>query len=118
MARTPKNTGDGPEGDPSQSEPTWIGTERAKEISRNRGGGDGDGTGLESRVSRLEAFVEITHADVREIRSDLKAIISTMGNLPKKSDLDAWKWQWLAASVAIFAIVITSILGGLSFLTK
>lgn len=46
----------------------------------------------------------------------MKGIISTLGLMPKKADLDTWKWQWLAASVAIFAVVVGSIIGGLSIL--
>ena len=109
-------SGDGPESDPSQPEPTWIGTKRAQEIAPKGGDGGSGGMGLESRVARLEAFVETSQADLREMRGDMKAMIATLGLMPKKSDLDSWKWQWLAASVAIFAVVVGSIIGGLSIL--
>jgi hypothetical protein len=91
---------------------------RPKEPELPLKGGDGGGTygGMEGRVSKLEAYVDETRQDMREIRGDLKAIIGKLGNVATKSDLDTWKWQWLLASVAIFAVVIGSILGGLAWL--
>jgi hypothetical protein len=87
-------------------------------------GSGASGDDMDSRVSRLEAYMEATRDDLREIRSDmreirvdLKAVIAKLGAMPTKSDLDNWKWQWLLASVAIFAVIIGSIIGGLSWLT-
>lgn len=82
-------------------------------------GGDGGGTSggdMESRVAKLEAYVEVARDDLREIRGDMKAVIAKLGTIPTKSDLDSWKWQWLLASVAIFAVIIGSIIGGLAWL--
>ncbi len=81
-------------------------------------GGNGGGTygGMDGRVSKLEAYVDETRQDMREIRGDLKAIIGKLGSIATKADLDTWKWQWLLGSVALFAIVIGAILGGLAWL--
>ncbi len=72
---------------------------------------------MENRVSKLEAYVETSRDDLREIRTDTKAVIAKLGTIPTKSDLDTWKWQWLAASVAIFAVTIGAIIGGLAWLS-
>lgn len=113
----PPTSDDGPESDPSIADPPYIGTERAAERAKRSGGGGGSGSGsIDERVSKLEVYVDVSREDLREIRSDLKAIIGKFGTIPTKSDLDTWKWQWLLASVAIFAVIIGSIIGGLSWL--
>lgn len=61
---------------------------------------------MEGRVGRL----------MREIRADLKAIIGRLGSMPTKADLEAWKWQLVLASVALYAVVVGSIVGGLAWL--
>lgn len=116
---SPPNNVDGPEADPSMADPAYIGTDLAAERARSRrGGGDGGGGEFsDGRISKLEAYVEMTREDLKEIRGDMKAIIAKLGTFPTKSDLDTWKWQWLLASVAIFAIVIGSIISGLAWLT-
>jgi hypothetical protein len=115
MARPPKD--EGPEADPAVADPPYIGTKLAAERAKRQGGGGGDGDAtMEGRVSKLEAYMEVSREDLREIRTDLKAIIAKFGTIPTKSDLDTWKWQWLLASVAIFAVIIGSIIGGLAWL--
>jgi hypothetical protein len=81
-------------------------------------GGDGGGTSgpMEGRVSRLEAFMEESRADSREIRSDLKAIIGSLGKMPTRSDLDTWRWQWMAIGLAIVALTVGGITGGLALI--
>lgn len=83
-------------------------------------GGDGEGPfdPMESRVAKLEAYMEITRSDTREIRGDLLAIIGKLGTLSTKADVIAWKWQWIAGSVALFAIIVGSIIGGLGWLAE
>jgi hypothetical protein len=83
-------------------------------LKGGRGGGTYDG--MEGRVSKLEAYMDETRGDMREIRSDLKAIIGKIGTLATKADVTTWKWQWIAASVALFAIILGSIIGGLGWL--
>ena len=82
------------------------------------GGGGTYGGDMESRISKVEAYVEVAREDLREIRGDMKAVIAKLGTIPTKSDLDTWKWQWLLASVAIFAVIIGSIIGGLAWLDR
>lgn len=82
------------------------------------GGGDGTSGDMDGRVSKLEAHVDHIRDDMRDVKADLKAIIGTLGKMPTKSDLDTWKWQWLAASVAIFAVVVGTIVGALGWLAS
>jgi hypothetical protein len=77
------------------------------------GGGGGTYEPMEGRVSKLEAYMTESRADSREIRNDLKAIIATMAT---RRDVTTWKWQWVAVSVALFAVIVGSIIGGLGFL--
>jgi hypothetical protein len=102
------------------ADPVYIGTPdaelRARRPSGSGGGGSDEFGGLDSRVARLEAFNEVSRDDLREIKSDLKAIISKLGTFPTKLDLESWKWQWMLASVAIFALAVSSIIGGLAWL--
>jgi hypothetical protein len=82
-------------------------------------GGGGGGTyegDMESRVAKLEAFNEVFRDDLREIRGDLKAIIGKLGSLPTKADLTGWRWQWIAASFVVFAIIVTGLIGGLAWI--
>lgn len=82
-----------------------------------KGGGGGDTFDpMQERVAKLEAYMEVSRDDLREIRGDLKAILAKFGTIPTKQDLATWKWQWLAISVAVFAVVIGSILAGLAWL--
>jgi hypothetical protein len=80
-------------------------------------GGDGEGpyNPMEGRVTKLEAFSEVTRDDLREIRGDLKAIIGKLGTLPTKSDLGTWRWQWMGASFVIFALIVTALVSGLAW---
>src|SRR4051794_2150116 len=83
----------------------------------NRGGsGSGEPPELVgARVAKLEAYMDVTRGDLREIRTDLKAIIGKLGTLPTKGDLSGWRWQWIAASFVIFALIVTSLVGGLAW---
>ena len=71
---------------------------------------------MEGRVGRLEALTGESRQDMREIRADLKAIIGRLGSMPTKADLETWKWQLVLASVALYAVVVGSIVGGLAWL--
>jgi hypothetical protein len=69
---------------------------------------------MESRVSRLEVLVDVTRDDLREIKGDLKTVIDRLNSLPTKADLNTWRWQWVATAVAIIALTVGGITGGLS----
>jgi hypothetical protein len=71
---------------------------------------------MEGRVSSLEAHMEHAREDMVEIKSDLRAIREMLSNLATKNDLWAWKWQWTALAFATMAIIIGSIVGGLSWI--
>ena len=71
---------------------------------------------MAGRVGTLEALASESRQDMREIRADLKAIIGRLGSMPTKADLEAWKWQLVLASVALYAVVVGSIVGGLAWL--
>ena len=82
------------------------------------GGGDGTSGGMESRVSRLEVLVDVTRDDLRDIKGDLRTVIDRLNDLPTKSDLNTWRWQWVATAVAIIALTVGGITGGLSLIAN
>lgn len=82
--------------------------------------GDGGGTfsGMEERVAKLETHFEYVRKDLDEIKADQKTIIAALTALPTKKDLDSWRWQWLATGVAILALTVGGITGGLALIAK
>lgn len=81
-------------------------------------GGDGGSTfdGMESRVSRLEVLVDVTREDLRDIKGDLKTVLDRLNQMPTRSDLNTWRWQWIATAIAIIALTVGGITGGLSLI--
>ncbi|MDT9012672.1 hypothetical protein RQP55_04410 [Novosphingobium sp. APW14] len=73
---------------------------------------------MESRISRLEVLVDVTREDLRDIKGDLKAVLDRLNQMPSKSDLDTWRWQWVATAVAIIALTVGGITGGLSLIAS
>lgn len=71
---------------------------------------------MEGRIGTLEALAGQSRQDMIEIRQDYKAIMARLASMPTRTDLDTWKWQWLLASLALYALVLGTILGGLSWL--
>jgi len=87
------------------------------------GNGSGTSDGMEGRVSRLEAHMEHVREDVGEIKQSLSSIAAKLdsmsdkiGHLPTKTDLSSWKLQWGALGLAVMAIVIGGIIGGLAWI--
>jgi hypothetical protein len=82
----------------------------------NGGGGGGTYRPMEERVAKLEAYVEVTRDDLKDIKVDLKTLVNTVSNLPTKQDLNAWRWQWIATAIAIIALTVGGITGGLALI--
>lgn len=80
------------------------------------GGGDGTYDGMDSRVARLEVLVDVAREDLRDIKGDLRTVLTRLNDMPLKADLATWRWQWLGTGVALFAIIVGTILGGLAWL--
>lgn len=77
---------------------------------------DGTLPPMESRVTRLETHMEYVRRDLDGISGKLDKLIERTAELPTKADLWAWKWQWSAIGLAIVAIVIGGIIGGLAWI--
>ncbi len=88
------------------------------ELPLKGGGGGSTSDGMESRISRLEVLVDVTREDLRDIKGDLKAVLDRLNQMPSKSDLDTWRWQWVATAVAIIALTVGGITGGLSLIAS
>jgi hypothetical protein len=82
--------------------------EVSKDESLKSGNGGGTFGGMEGRLLALEAHVTHIQSDLGEIKESLKVLPT----LPTRHDLDTWRWQWIAAGIAIVA----SIIGGLGWL--
>jgi len=67
---------------------------------------------MESRVSALETHMVYIRKDLDEIKESLKVLPT----LATKADIAHWKIQWTALLVAVFAILVSSIIGGLGWL--
>lgn len=79
------------------------------------GGGGGTSDGME-RVAKLEAHMEHVLSDMAEVKHVLGTISGQLSELPTRSDLRAWKWQWTAIGFATIAVVIGGIIGGLAWI--
>lgn len=102
---------------------TQKGQLEEENISLKGRGPGGTSGGMDGRVSRLEAHMEHVREDVSEIKQSLAGIAGKldglaekMGALPTKSDVTAWKIQWTALSLAVVAITVGGIIGGLAWI--
>jgi hypothetical protein len=93
-----------------------AGPQQEPELPLKGGGGGGTSGGMEGRVSRLEAYMEVTRDDLKDIKASLNSLVGTVSNLPTKGDLNAWRWQWIATAVAIIALTVGGITGGLALI--
>jgi len=66
------------------------------------------------RIVRLETHFEYIQRDLSEIKSDLRRL----NDLPTKSDLNSWKWQWAGMALAVIALTVTGIVGGLALINR
>jgi len=67
---------------------------------------------MEGRVSALETHMVYVRKDLEEIKESLKVLPT----LATKADITSWKIQWTALLVAVFAFLVSSIIGGLGWL--
>lgn len=86
------------------------------ELPLQGGGGGGTYDSMESRVAKLEAYMDASREDMRELKGDLKALIAKLGTFSTKADVTGFQWQWVLVSVGLFAIIVGSIIGGLGWL--
>lgn len=83
-------------------------------ILKRRGGG-GTSDGMDGRVSKLKAHMEHTREDIRDIKNILGNMSELLQDMPNKRDLTSWKLQWTGLGLALVAIVIGGIIGGLAW---
>lgn len=83
-------------------------------------GGRGGGTsgGMEERVTRLETHFEYVRRDLDDIRGTQSKILDIVIAQPTRSDLNTWRWQWIATGIAIVALTIGGITGGLALIAR
>jgi hypothetical protein len=81
-------------------------------------GGAGGGTydPMEGRVAKLEAYMDVTRDDLKDIKVDIRAVKDGLSHLATKNDLETWKWQWVFIALAVIALTVTGIVGGLSLI--
>lgn len=82
----------------------------------NYGGPGGTSMPMESRVTALETHMGYVHRDLQAITGKLDKLIDQTADLPTKRDLSTFRWQWVATAAAAIAIIIGSIIGGLSWI--
>jgi hypothetical protein len=89
-----------------------------REVADTLKGGDGSGTSssMESRVSKLETHMDYVRSDLAEIKGDLKTVVATLSSLPTKRDLTANIIASIAIGLAVLAIVVGGIIGGLGWI--
>lgn len=74
---------------------------------------------MSDRVARLETHFEYIQRDVSEMRLMQRQVLEKLeqlNDLPTKTDLWSWKIQYTALAVAVIAIVVGGIIGGLAWI--
>lgn len=91
--------------------------EREKSQPSLRGGkGGGTSDHMEARVTRLEIQMENVDRTLGSIDGKLDKVNDRLLLLPTKTDLNGWKLQWTALALAVVAIIIGGIIGGLAWI--
>lgn len=81
-------------------------------------GGDGTSGGMEERVAKLETHFEYVRRDLDAIKGTQDRILDKLNLLPTRSDLNTWRWQWIATGLAIVALTIGGVTGGLALIAR
>lgn len=82
------------------------------------GGGGGTSGPMEERVTRLETHMEYVQRDLASIDGKLDQVNDRLMQLATKSELRTWQWQWIATGVAIIALTVGGITGGLALIAS
>lgn len=82
----------------------------------DRRGGGGHPPGMEERLTKLETEFGYVRRDLDEIKADLKGISSRLAELPTKRDLTNNTFAGLGIGLALMALIIGGIIGGLSYI--
>jgi hypothetical protein len=69
---------------------------------------------MNERLVRLETHFEYIQRDLAEIKTSL----ARLNDLPTKSDLNSWRWQWIATAIAIIALTVGGVVGGLTLINR
>lgn len=70
----------------------------------------------EERVSKLETHFEYIRRDLDDIRADIKAVSSALGQLPTRQELWQWRMQWVGVALVGVAMIVGGIIGGLDWI--
>lgn len=82
------------------------------------GGGGGISDVMEARVTKLETHMEYVRRDLDSLLTSVSSMDRKLDALPTKKDLESWRWQWLATGIAIVALTVGGITGGLSLIQR
>ena len=82
--------------------------------SVGRGGSGGLRGDLSGRVSKLEAHIDHMFAGIGDVQRKLEVL----NQLPTKRDLDTWQWQWMAIGLAVVALTVGGVVGGLALINR
>ncbi|HEV7367808.1 hypothetical protein [Arenibaculum sp.] len=80
------------------------------------GGSGPHDPGMETRVARLEVEFERVRKDLDEIKTDLRTLVLNTTALPTKRDLTNNTFAGLGIGLALMALIIGGIIGGLSWI--
>lgn len=100
------------EGQMRERAPHWF--DRNSDRGLKSGDGGGTSGGMESRLTRLEVEGEQYRRDISEIKTSLKKL----DDLPTKRDLTNNTLAIVTISLAVLAITVGGIVGGLAWLDR